>query len=488
MATDDTLASVGAKITDIFTKTFGSTNPNASLVFLPFSVTPPEGLIQPKSTTDATPVVNAARMAAFLAENFDEPYLMSVDEGTIHGKDGHYGRISQIYPVAVQLAQPTHEVGSSAWKAVNAERSMAESVLGPSGASGMAYGMAASPDDWVLPSNKDYWSVFDSTQTQAPAASAASPAPSPAPRLWQFKAAPVQAVASPVLETLHAACPPQPAPDLPSAKTAPVLAREALVVRPALTLAQAENAPAVAPTQHLAVALAQRRTIAEAAAPANTPQAAAASFQPHRFLGPIVLPSLSPPPPPAPPPSSNLSMHFEYMSVAIGYFNAGISMWNGVFVANPNWCVPGMSRGGLLPSPSIVTVEGQAPLSYGIPVALIVVRNLNISVSWSGQDQAALPSSGGFIGPFSLAGAPPAALRDGAYTYTRPGIQVIALLCERLPVLPPQDAPDVAAAPAPSDGSATVAGGGSAPAPASAGTAAASGAGQPAPGAGAQPA
>ena len=40
-------------------------------------------------------------------------------------------------------------------------------------------------------------------------------------------------------------------------------------------------------------------------------------------------------------------------SVGIGYMNAGISMWNGVFVANPDWCVPGMTKGGLLPSPAI---------------------------------------------------------------------------------------------------------------------------------------
>ena len=47
------------------------------------------------------------------------------------------------------------------------------------------------------------------------------------------------------------------------------------------------------------------------------------------------------------------------------------------------------------------------------------------------------------IGPFSLAGATPTTQPDGAWNYTQPGMQVVALLCSHLPVLPPADAPDV---------------------------------------------
>lgn len=73
-----------------------------------------------------------------------------------------------------------------------------------------------------------------------------------------------------------------------------------------------------------------------------------------------------------------------------------------------------------------------------------MVKNLNISVKWSGQEQAPLDESGGFLGPFSLAGAPPpTSASDGSWTYTRPGMEVVALMCSRLPVLPPANAPDV---------------------------------------------
>jgi hypothetical protein len=164
MTGDNNLASLGEKITDVFVKTFSSANPNASLVFLPFALSVPQDIVQPRSTTDATPVVNSAQMAAFLAANFDEPYLVSPEQCAVHGKDGYYGRLSQIYPLAVTLAQPTATAGSSAWKVVTAELAMAQSVLTPAG---MAYAMACAPDDWVLPGNAGYWSKFDSAEAQA---------------------------------------------------------------------------------------------------------------------------------------------------------------------------------------------------------------------------------------------------------------------------------------------------------------------------------
>jgi hypothetical protein len=457
MAGSDTLPLLGAKITEVFTRAFTSSSADATVVFLPFALTPPAGVVQQKSATDATLVVNAAQMAAFLAQNFDEPYLFSTDASEAHGKDGYYGRLSQIYPLAVTLAQPTAEAGSSAWKVVNAELAMAQSVLTPAG---MAYAMSASPEDWVLPGNATYWSTFDSAQTQAPATS--NGGPTPAPRLWLYKAAESQ-IASPILESLHAANPPQRAPDLPVAKTAPILAREEEVVRPALALAPTASSPAVTLAGSPAISPDQRTPASATLAKATLSGSIAKALPPsgvtpvRRIPIDIVVGRLPPAPaaapqsapPPAPPPApatSSLAMHFEYMSVAIGYLNAGISMWNGVFLANPNWCVPGMTKGGLLPSPAPGSSDGQPTLSYGMPVALIIVRNLKVSAAWSGQDQATLQAAGGYIGPFSLAGATSAALPDGSCTYAQPGMQVVALLCTRLPVLPPQDGPDVVTA------------------------------------------
>jgi hypothetical protein len=53
-----------------------------------------------------------------------------------------------------------------------------------------------------------------------------------------------------------------------------------------------------------------------------------------------------------------MAVHFDYMSVTIGYMAAGISTWNGVFLADPNWCVSGMVKGKLLPAPDVSPAEG----------------------------------------------------------------------------------------------------------------------------------
>ena len=154
-------------------------------------------------------------------------------------------------------------------------------------------------------------------------------------------------------------------------------------------------------------------------------------------------------PPPPPPPSSKISIHFAYMSVTVGYTAAGLSIWDGVFLADPGWYVSGMARGGLLPSPNFGA--GATPLVYGLPISLIIVRDVTISVQWSGEDQASLGTSGGFLGPFSLSGISPSVAPDGTWTYARPGLQVVAVLCSHLPVVPPLDAPDLAP-PAPAAG------------------------------------
>ena len=137
-----------------------------------------------------------------------------------------------------------------------------------------------------------------------------------------------------------------------------------------------------------------------------------------------------------------MSVHFQYMSATIGFAAAGISTWDGAFLADPSWCVPGMPRGGLLPTPNAAVAPGSDPLTYGLPIAIVVVKDFDITVKWSGQDQDSL-NGNDFIGPFSLAGASATTAPDGTWTYSRPGIQVVALLCSHLPVLPPADSPDV---------------------------------------------
>lgn len=441
---DDTLATLGQKVTDVFVNAFASGNPNISLVFLPFALPTPDDIVQDG-------VVNPTRLASFLLPNFDAPYLMSPTQYSVNGKDLYYGSASQIYSLAVTAAQPTAAAGSDAWKRLDAEIAMAKSVLSPPGVSPE---LTCVPDDWPL-DNTSYWSVFDSTQVQSaptpPADGTSTGGRLPVaplalnPTLWTIKPAEAQQAPLPSLAYLHEVSPAMATPLLTRSSATPATP-EATINPAMMKVAVAES---VSPRPLLSI----NPALAAAATQVSGPAPVARDWVIRRPIPFPVTPQTPPPtppppPPPPPPPTSSMSVTFDYMSATIGFTSAGISIWDGVFLADPNWCVPGMPRGGLLPAPNIAVPEGQAPLVYGLPTSIVVVKNLNISVQWSGQDQQAL-SGNGFIGPFSLAGGLPPTDSNGTWTYSRPGMQVIALLCSHLPVLPPADAPDVVQAPPP---------------------------------------
>jgi hypothetical protein len=478
MAGGDTLASLGEKITNVFVTAFGSSNPSMSLVFLPFAVPAPNDIVQGG-------IVNPTRMTTFLVPNFDAPFLMSASQYTVHGKDVYYGSASQIYSLAVNLAQPTAAPDTPAWKRVISEIAMAQSVLNPTG---IAVSMSCVPDDWVSPDNASYWSTFDSTQVQG---ETTHPTLAPtsgggnlhslsfraaSPTLWTIKpeaaGQAAQAAPTPTLNYIHAvspaatftAAPAAAAPAATASSPSPAAAPHAAAPVPLASFAASSvkvAQPSVAATAFRPVDRAAIiRTDATVRPVATAPGAARIWRRPYQIdhRPPVVVHSPPPPPPPPPPaPTSSMSIHFQYMSVTIGYMAAGIPVWNGVLLADANWCVPGMAKGGLLPAPDASLQDGHGPLAYGLPISLIVVKDLTISVKWSGQDKAALGGSGGFIGPFSLAGATPTSQPDGSWNYTQPGMQVVALLCSHLPVLPPQDAPDLAQANAVASGASSAA-------------------------------
>lgn len=455
MAADDTLSTLGEKVTDLFAGAYAGGNPNVSLVFLPFSVPVPDDIVQGG-------VVNPARLGAFFVANFDAPYVVSPQQSSAHGKDDSYGSASQIYATAVALAQAAAAPGSPAESRVNAEIMMARRVLDPSGP---AVAMSSQPDDWVVPENTSYWTVFDSAQSQTPPAPPPATAASP-PRifnsaLWTIRPAIAQAASSAPVETVHAASPPLAHPLIASAS--PVLNH------PAVT---ATSAPAIRPNVAAFSPAILGTAIHPSPAPPGRPMIASPWLLQRHFAiaVPPVHPPLpvSPPIPAPPPPSSSVAIHFEYMSVTMGYTVAGLPIWNEVFLSDRSWYIAGMARGALLPAPSSPAPPPAPQLVYGLPTSLVVVRKVTIAVKWSGQEQATLGTSGGFLGPFSVSGVTPNIAPDGTWTYARPGMQVIALMCNHLPVLPPIDAPDVDLTSAPAPAGSTSAPAPAAPAPPSA--------------------
>jgi hypothetical protein len=440
----DTLASLGQKLTDLFASLYAAGNPDVSLGFLPFSAAVPDDIVQ-------AGVINPAQMAAFLTANFDYPFVLAPGQNTAFGRDDSYGPASQIYNTAVTLAQPAVAPGSDAAKRLNAEIAMAQSVLSPAG---VTAGMTCQPDDWVATGNTSYWTDFDSTQIQTPPASPPSPGPAPAPapvvnpQIWTIRRQPAPPAvsnstlrsASPLMRQVSPAVTVLSARQILSDPVAPDSASPAAGTASAGSISPAVTMSAARP---MLTAAEVRPAVLDGAMAARPEMQAMPIHRVGPILGPVYPPPTLPTPPAAPA-SSTVTIHFAYMSVTVGYTAAGLSIWDGVFLADPGWYISGMARGGLLPSPNFSA--GATPLVYGLPVSLIIVRDVTIAVQWSGQDQASLGTSGGFLGPFSLSGISPNVAPDGTWTYTRPGMQVVAVLASHLPVLPPVDAPDLAPA------------------------------------------
>jgi hypothetical protein len=140
---------------------------------------------------------------------------------------------------------------------------------------------------------------------------------------------------------------------------------------------------------------------------------------------------------------SSLHVHFEYLLVSITRLLAGRPWWHPEFLAEPNWFVPGMRRGALIP-------ESTEP-GYGhcLPQALLLVRNVRLTGVWSDEAKATMTEPVHYFGPFLM--SPP----DAGQTTTTDtqhaqqttvlglGVQVIGELCSPLPVLPAMDDPSL---------------------------------------------
>ncbi|WP_020577108.1 hypothetical protein [Actinopolymorpha alba] len=139
--------------------------------------------------------------------------------------------------------------------------------------------------------------------------------------------------------------------------------------------------------------------------------------------------------------NSELRVHFEYCLLTITRRLAGNRWWHAEFIADDGWYVPGMKRGELVEEP---TEEG-----YGrfLPQALLVVRNVSLTGSWS--DEARLTMSNNpisYVGPFLTRTPVSTESSTGTaeqLTVLGAGVQVIGELCSPLPPLPPQSDPEL---------------------------------------------
>jgi hypothetical protein len=425
MSLTDQLQALGQQLTSVLISTYGSKFPDGNLVFLPGGLSVPDDIVQ-------SGVVNPTQMQTWMAVNFDYPFVVSSGDASVLLRDESHGTTSQIYSLAVSQAQPIGDPTGDTFKRVDAEIATAQGMLGP--ANGLNV-MSCEPDDWPF-ATAGYWSPFDSMQTQSSTTTTPAPAPVPVPivnrNFW-------------MLRSLAAVPAVQPAPAPPPVRVAPsstlsprINISERLAVAPAVAAR-----PALMESRLGATAvLSAEPPVSEVASAAGTSELMEAArwrstvelgrlptgLNAQRFFSSTQTVSQV-----TTTVSSTIDVSLQHQCVTIGRTTAGQSWWYGVFLADQGWSIPGMQQGGLLPAPS----DASTSAINGLPIAMIVVQNLKVTGNWSQEALAALQAPSGSVGPLSLFGATPTTNGDNTITFGRAGMQVVALLCSPLPVLPP---------------------------------------------------
>jgi hypothetical protein len=278
----------------------------------------------------------------------------------------------------------------------------------------------ATPNNWYDPTVTGNWHTYSSaaSKTTVPPVGPRPPIPVSFQRGWQI----LPITMTPVLEQ-HPTTPPSPvARPMPTTRVPepplrPVATRPVVGIRPAVL---AFGAPSQLATASFARTTTLRPSIAEiVASPAQH-----RVISPERELSTAVLLQTTP----QPVTTSSMTITFEYCLVT-----AERDWLSDAFLASKDWYIPGLKAGEL----SSGTVENNTGLIPFLPIAMILVRKLNISGSWTGQDADAL-STAAALGPFNLMGR---SINQQNSSLSCTGMQLLAWLCQVQPMLPPESDP-----------------------------------------------
>ncbi len=250
----------------------------------------------------------------------------------------------------------------------------------------------ASPRDWYNACVQTNWRSYDSAASTGPPPAAAGETPLPPARRWNWVMLPKtqrsKAVAAP--------------PRLGTPASPPL--RFPLPYRTRSVAASAEPAGSVAVMDAQPAMVAQR------------------SFRQRMLLSGVSLAGASS----QPVTSSSLSIAFDYALVSIE------RPWlSQAFLSARQWYVPGARAGDYSAG---LADDNTGTFAY-LPTAFIAVKSLCISGFATDQDKTAMSVSDG-LGFFSLAQS----THDSA-SIIAPGIQIVAWVCEPMPLLPPDSDP-----------------------------------------------
>jgi hypothetical protein len=120
--------------------------------------------------------------------------------------------------------------------------------------------------------------------------------------------------------------------------------------------------------------------------------------------------------------TTSISISFDYCLV-----NIRRPWYEAVFINDKSWYIPTVPK-GLVTSSS---AAGSFPL---MPIGFVAIRNLNIEADWTEEDRANA-SRATSLGPFKVT------TDIVNNTLSHPGLQIIGWILQKMPDLPPNDAP-----------------------------------------------
>ncbi len=126
--------------------------------------------------------------------------------------------------------------------------------------------------------------------------------------------------------------------------------------------------------------------------------------------------------------SSSIQMTFKYCLV-----NVNRPWYSSAFLALQGWDVPGYSSGAF----STGTATDNTGFFPTLPVAMLAVKDVQITANWTSDDLKVVRQSAAF-GPFSLIGRTMDSLSS---TLSCPGTFILGWICQLMSLLPPVSAP-----------------------------------------------
>jgi hypothetical protein len=109
--------------------------------------------------------------------------------------------------------------------------------------------------------------------------------------------------------------------------------------------------------------------------------------------------------------------------------------WHPELIDDRDWYVPGMKRGDM------IKASTDDAYAHCLAQALLLVRNVEFSGSWTTEARTAMEHGVSFLGPFLMQSAASSAASSEQMRVLGLGVQVIGELCVPLPPLPPMDDP-----------------------------------------------